>query len=125
MQRQKNVQFKQQDCERAIQNRVAKVDVEPNARSRTCARRTRLHVRMFKKSEHEQETSNESFMCVKMVCWYDTQDKEKSQETLGGLIPADCVGREMWTSLRWLKNLSYSFKANEFTEFDKQRDVPD
>ena len=48
-----------------IQNRVAKVDVEPNARSRTYSKSSRLHVRMFKKSEHEQETSNESPMCDK------------------------------------------------------------
>ena len=47
-----------------IQNRVAKVDVETNARSRTCSRSSRLHVRMSKKSEHEQETSNES-PCVR------------------------------------------------------------
>ena len=72
-----------------IQNRVAKVDVEPNARSRTCSRSSRLHVRMSKKSEHQQEASNESSTYDKVVCWYDTQDKEKSQETLGGLIPAD------------------------------------
>ena len=52
---------------------------------------------MSKKSEHEQETSNESFMCVKMVCWCDTQDKEISQETPGGFIPADCVVCEIWT----------------------------
>ena len=45
-----------------IQNRVAKVDVESNARSRTYSRNSRLHVRMSKKSEHEQEASNESFM---------------------------------------------------------------
>ena len=42
-----------------IQNRVAKVDVEPNARSRTCSKSSRLHLRMFKKPEHEQKTSNE------------------------------------------------------------------
>ena len=48
-----------------IQNRVAKVDVEPNARSRTYSKSSRLHVRMFKMSEHEQETSNESPMCDK------------------------------------------------------------
>ena len=48
-----------------ILNRVAKVDVEPNARSRTYSKSSRLHVRMFKKSEHEQETSNESPMCDK------------------------------------------------------------
>ena len=53
-----------------------------------------------KKSEQEQETSNEFFMRFKMVCWCDTQDKEKSQETLGGLIPADCVGHEIWTCSR-------------------------
>ena len=45
-----------------IQNRVAKVDVEPNARSRTYSKSSRLHVRMFKKSEHEQEALNESSM---------------------------------------------------------------
>ena len=32
-----------------IQNRVAKVDVEPNARSRSYPRSSRLHVRMSKK----------------------------------------------------------------------------
>ena len=42
-----------------IQNRVAKVDVEPNARSRTYSRSSRLHVRMSEKSEQEQD---ESFM---------------------------------------------------------------
>ena len=68
-----------------------KVDVELNARSRTCSKSSRPHVRMFKKSEHEQEMSNESFMYDKMVCWCDTQEKEKSQETLGGLTLADCV----------------------------------
>ena len=45
-----------------IQNRVAKVDVEPNARSRTYSKSSRLHVRMFKKPEHEQEVMNESSM---------------------------------------------------------------
>ena len=45
-----------------ILNRVAKVDVEPNARSRTCSKSSRLHVRVFKKSEHEKETLNESYM---------------------------------------------------------------
>ena len=80
-----------------IQNRVAKVDVEPNARSRTYSRSSRLHVRMSKKSEHEQEASNESSMKDKMVCWCDMQDKEKSQEMLGGLIPANCVRREIRT----------------------------
>ena len=79
------------------QDRVAKVDVEPNARSRTYSKSSRLHVQMFKKSEHEQETSNESPMYDKVVWWCDMQDKEKSQETLGGLIPADCVRREIWT----------------------------
>ena len=39
-------------------------------------------------------------MYDEMVCWCDTQDKEKSRETLGGLIPADCVGREIWTRPR-------------------------
>ena len=77
-----------------VQNRVAEVDVEPNARSRTYSKSSRLHVRMFKKSEHEQDTSNESPLYDEMVCWCDTQDKEKSEETLGGLIPADCVRRE-------------------------------
>ena len=57
-----------------IQNRVAKVDVEPNARSRTYSKSSRLHVRMSKKSEHEQEASNESSMYDKVVCWCDTQD---------------------------------------------------
>ena len=80
-----------------IQNRVKMVDVEPNARSRTYSRSSRLHVRMCKKSEHEQDASHESSMNDKMVCWCDTQDKEISQETLGGLIPADCVRREIWT----------------------------
>ena len=55
---------------------------------------------MSKKSEHEQEASNESSMNDKVVGWCDTQDKEKSQETLGGLIPADCVGHEIWTCPR-------------------------
>ena len=32
---------------------IAKVDVEPNARSRTYSKSSRLHVRVFKKSEHE------------------------------------------------------------------------
>ena len=76
---------------------VAKVDIEPDARSRTYSKSSRLHVRMSKKSEHEQEASNESSMNDKVVCWCDTQDKEKSRETLGGLIPADCVRREIWT----------------------------
>ena len=44
------------------------------------SRSSRPHVRMSKKSEHEQEASNESSMCDKMVCWCDTQNKEKSQE---------------------------------------------
>ena len=42
-----------------ILNLVAKVDVEPNARSRNYSKSSRPHERMFKKSEHEQETSNE------------------------------------------------------------------
>ena len=83
-----------------IQNLAAKVDAEPNARSRKYSRSSRLHVRMSKKSEHEQEASNESSMNDKMVCWCGTQDKEKSHETLGGLIPADCVGHEIWTCPR-------------------------
>ena len=45
-----------------IQNRVAKVDVEPNERSRIYSKSSRLHVRMSKKSEHEHEASNESIM---------------------------------------------------------------
>ena len=58
-------------------------------------------MRMPKKSEHEQEASNESSMCDNVVCWCDPQDKEKAQEvTFGGLIPADCVGREIWTRPR-------------------------
>ena len=57
-------------------------------------------MQMSKKYEHEQETSNESFMCVKMVCWCETQDKEISRETVGDLIPADCVGRQIWTCHR-------------------------
>ena len=63
--------------------------------------------------------------CVKMVCWCDTQDEEISRETDGELIPADCVGREIWTCHRCLKNPSYSLKVKEFTDFDNQRDVPD
>ena len=77
---------------------------------------------MSKKSQHEQEASNESSMCVKVVCWCDTQDKEKSRESLGGLIPADCVGREIWM-FKMIENLSYSLKVNEFTEFDNQREM--
>ena len=63
-----------------IQNRLANVDVETNARSRTYSRSSRLHLQMSNKSEHEQEASNESSMYDKMVCWCDTQDTEKSQE---------------------------------------------
>ena len=35
---------------------------------------------MSKKSEHEQEASDESSMCDKVVCWCDTHDEEKAQE---------------------------------------------
>ena len=101
-----------------IQNRVAKVDVEPNARSRTYSRSSRLHVRMFKKSEHEQEASNESSMYDKVVCWCDTQDKEKSQETLGGLIPAivlDVRFGQSKSSQMWSK-LCRNLRAHEHDE---------
>ena len=78
-----------------IQNRVAKVDVEPNARSRTYSRSSRLHARMFKESKHEQEASNGSFMYDKWFAGVTRTIRKKSQETLGGLIPADCVGRDI------------------------------
>ena len=85
-----------------IQNCVAKVDVETNARSRTCSRSSRLHVQMSKKSEHEQETQNESFMCDKEWFVGVTRRTRRNLKNLmlGGLIPADCVGREIWTRLR-------------------------
>ena len=40
--------------------------------------------------------------------------------TLGGLISADCVGREIWTRPRLLKNLSYILNVHEFTDFANQ-----
>ena len=70
-----------------IQNRVAEVDDEPNERSRTYSRSSRPHVRLFKKSEHEQEASNEFFGVTRRI--------KKNHE--GGSIPSDCVRREIWT----------------------------
>ena len=67
-----------------IQNRVAKVDVETNARSQTYSRSSRLHVR-------------------------DVTNVKRSGE---------------WVNLE-SKNLSYSLKVNEFTDFDNHKDVPD
>ena len=63
-----------------IQNRGVKVDVEPNTRSQTYSRSSILHVRLSKKSKHEQEASNESSMYGEGVCWCHTQDKENAQE---------------------------------------------
>ena len=80
-----------------IQNRVAKVDVEPNARSRTYSKSLRLHVRMFKKSEHEQEASNESSMYDKWFADVTRRIRRNHKKRFGGLIPADCVRREIWT----------------------------
>ena len=67
-----------------IQNRVAKVDVETNAVSRTYSRNSRLHVR-------------------------DVTNVKRGGE---------------WVNMK-PKNLPYSLKVNEFTDFDNQRDVPD
>ena len=52
---------------------------------------------MSKKSEHEQGDVERVLHVWQSGFWCDTQDKEKSQETLGGLILADCVEREIWT----------------------------
>ena len=55
---------------------------------------------MSKRSELEQEVSNWSSMCDKVVCWCDRIRKKHKKLTLGDLIPADCVGREIWTRPR-------------------------
>ena len=67
----KTFSFKQQDCERANLDRFEVDNSEScserstlnrTRESRTYSKSSRLHVRMVKKSEHEQEASNESFM---------------------------------------------------------------
>ena len=50
-----------------------------------------------KKSEHEQGDVERVLDVWQSGFWCDMQDNEKSHETLGGLILADCVGRDIWT----------------------------
>ena len=76
-----------------LRNRAAKVDVESRTREVGLFQRVQDCTCECPRSLNMSRTS----MCDKVLCWCDTQDKEKSQETLGGLILADCVGREIRT----------------------------
>ena len=61
-----------------IQNRVVKVDAEPNARSRTYSRSSRLHVRNVqevKTSTAAEMVENEPFMYNKLVAGRDAKVK--------------------------------------------------
>ena len=72
----------------------------------TYSRSSRLHVRMSKKSELEQEASNESSMYDNVVSWWLCW-------TWDWL---------MWTWPRWLENLSYSLTVNEFAALTTRSD---
>ena len=85
---------------------------------------------MSKKSELEQEASNEPSMCDKVVSWCETQDKEKALKKCVSLpfernpIHTSCSTKEMSRMKRGhpgnFLNLSYMLKVNEFTDFDNR-----